>query len=219
MSDKIVVWQPLYFPNLHYLARLNEADLFVVFDNAEFSRQSRQHRVPIQFGGRKWLTIPIKQDGESKQIRDVWIDTSEYWWKKHRKTIKAKYGGDAPAPFKSVYELELGQECTLDEFTIPLLRQVIDMFDIDIRIERASEVDIPYTKGNASDYLARVTDHFGSTTYYCGKNAYESYLNPDPFDRLNIDIEVQDWEAQWPEGNVTCLDVIYNTDNPSDYIV
>lgn len=218
MTRKMVVWQPLYFPRLHYLARLETAEVFVIFDIAEFSRQSRQHRTEIDYGGQSWLTIPVSHQNDSDPIKDVSVDMSERWWKTHRKTITAKYGNEAPEPFVSEFDLELNQDISLGEFTVPLLRKIINIFDINIQIRLASEVEIEYIKGNASRYLARVTDYFNCDTYYCGRNAYDSYLDKEEFKSRGIEISIQRWESSWSSGNVNCLDVIYQSDMPQRHI-
>ncbi|KAA9410365.1 hypothetical protein EGO51_11315 [Haloarcula hispanica] len=217
MTGSLVVWQPVYYPNLHFLARLNQAEEFVIFDTAEFSRQSRQHRAPIKFGGKKWLTIPILHDSDHEAITEAKLDMSQKWPKKHLKTIKSKYGGNAPAPFGEIYN-ELDEGSTLPDITVPLIRELIDLFEIDIKMYSASELDVPYTKGEPSNYLARLTEELGHTTYLCGQRAYENYLDQEPFKQRGIDIEIQNWEPDWKDGNVICLDVLYEAESPATHI-
>lgn len=216
MDDRIVVWQPVYFPKLHYLARIQDADVFVIFDSAEFSRQSRQHRTQIEYREVDWLTIPVHHDG-TVRIKNARIDMAKHWGKKHLKTLQVKYGGTAPSPYEPLYDA-LTNDARLTDIVIPTLLKTIDLFDIDIDIYLSSRIELEYKKGDASNYLARLTENFNCDTYYCGKNAYESYLDDAPFNQRDIEIGIQDWESSWPEGNVNCLDVIYQAENPTEYI-
>ena len=217
MSGRLVVWQPVYYPKLHYLARLARADEFVVFDTAEFSRQSRQHRAPIEYGGKTWLTIPIHHGDDSSSLREVKIDMSKKWGRKHLMTLQAKYGGNASDMFADLYE-SLDTDATLNDITVPLLLRLLEQFDIEIAVTRASELDVPYERGEPSEFLARVTEHLGYETYYCGKRAYENYLQQDPFEQRGIAIETQDWEPTWSDGNTICLDALFGSSNPAQYV-
>ena len=213
MTEILTVWQPLYFPKIHYFNRLLQSDAFVIFDDAEFSRRSRQHRAEIKFQNNRWLTIPIQRKTDTIAINETRIDMQQPWSQQHLRTLEAKYGGSASEMFEEHYEaLETGS--TLSEITVPLLNKLINMFDIEINIYRSSELNIDYTKGEASSYNARLTNELGCETYYCGENAYESYLDETEFTSRDIEIKIQNWEPQWWDGNVICLDPIFNSSEP-----
>jgi len=217
MSRTLVVWQPLYYPKLHYFARLAEADHFVIFDDAEFSRQSPQHRAPIQYGGKKWLTIPVKHTGETQQIFDAEIDMSQHWGRKHLNTLTAKYGGDASERFEHHYD-SLDSEANLPDLTVPLLEHLLDIFDIEVELHLSSEVPVLYEKSSSTEYLVNLTEHLDCDRYYCGKRACEAYLDLDQFDAHDLTVETQDWEPRWTDGNVVCLDVVFGAETPRAHI-
>lgn len=217
MADVLTVWQPLYFPTLHYFNRLSNSDVFVIFDDAEFSRRSRQHRTPIEFQNNRWLTIPVPRDIETTPINETPLDMQQPWPKRHLGTLEAKYGGAAPDVFEQYYKI-LTADSTLSEITVPLLEKVMDIFDITVDVFKSSELDVTYVKGEASSYNARLTDELDCDTYYCGQNAYKSYLDETEFTRRDIEIQIQDWDPQWPDGNVICLDPIFGSSNPRDAI-
>jgi hypothetical protein len=217
MTGTATVWQPLYFPKLHYLARLAKSDVFVIFDNAEFSRSSRQHRTQIDFQNKTWLTIPIKRSTTTVSLDNARVDMSQDWIAQHLGTLQAKYGGDVRTMFEEYYT-DLNETSTVIDITVPTLKRVVQEFDIDVDIYRSSELDVPYRKGNASEYNARLANHFDCDVYFCGQNAYEGYLDTDPFEKRNIDIRTQDWNCPWNAGNVICLDVLFNVSKPQNYI-
>jgi len=95
MSTTVAVYQPRYFPRLHYLARIRRADVFVLYDDVEFSRRSRQHRAPIDFQDRDWLTAPVIHDGGATSIEDARLDMSRPWITEHVETLRHKYGAIA----------------------------------------------------------------------------------------------------------------------------
>ena len=95
MSGTIAVYQPHYYPRLHYLARAQQADVFVIYDDVEFSRRSRHHRAHIDYYDKKWLTIPVAHTGRDTLITEARIDMSVPWPARHVQTLVGKYGSDA----------------------------------------------------------------------------------------------------------------------------
>ncbi|WP_336329153.1 WbqC family protein [Haloarcula sp. CGMCC 1.2071] len=217
MSRVMTVWQPLYLPKLHYFARLARSDVFVIFDDAEFTRSSRQHRTKIDFQNSKWLTIPVKRSDDTMRINEAPLDMSQDWISKHTGTLQAKYGGGATDILGEYYD-RIDDDSHLSEITVPLLKRLLEAFDIDIEIYHSSTLDVPYKKGEPSVYNARLTDHFDCDTYFCGANAYNAYLREEPFEARDLDIRVQDWKCPWPDGNVIALDALFGTDDHRQYI-
>lgn len=93
--------QPQYYPPLHYFARVQQADVFFLYDDVQFSRGSLQHRVFIRDGSRDWLTIPVRNTGIDTVITDARIDMATPWPARHIRALVEQYGEDARelAPF------------------------------------------------------------------------------------------------------------------------
>jgi hypothetical protein len=213
----IVVYQPCYYPKLHYMARIQDADVFVVFDDTEFSRQSPQHRAPVEFGESSWLTIPVKHSGDDRQIRETPVDMSQNWRKNHLKTLMAKYGGGAEHEFEEHYH-RLEEDAKLSDITVPLLKSLIEKFDIETEVVLSSELNSDYERGEPSEYLLEVVKELNGDRYICGERAYQNYLKEQLFSNEGIDIQIQDWEPKWEDGNVCCLDVLFSSDNPEKIV-
>lgn len=101
MSELVAAYQPHYYPRLHYLARAQQADVFVIYDDVKFCRRSRHHRASIDDDSDEWLTIPVKHAGVVKNITDARVDMSAPWPARHLRTIVETYGSEAEelAPF------------------------------------------------------------------------------------------------------------------------
>ena len=217
MSQSVVVYQPCYYPKLHYLARINSADLFVIFDDVEFSRRSRQHRCEIDFGSNRWLTIPVKHDGNRTLIKDARIDNSARWHTEHIETLVHKYGSDARR-FEPFYNAVADEEHPLlVDVTVPTLQELLDAFEVNVELYRSSRMDATH-QGNATTYLADIVEEVGGDEYICGRRAYESYLDEPEFERRDIDVGIQDWKPTWKDGNVCALDLIFGAKEPATYI-
>lgn len=218
MAHTVAVYQPRYFPRLHYLARAAQADTFVLFDTVEFSRRSRQHRTEIDFGSKKWLTIPVRHAGNETLIQDAETDTSSRWPTKHAKTLRHKYGSEASL-FDEIYpDFEEDESAPkLVDVTIPALRKLFSEYEIDSEVVRASELGVERSDA-PSEYLAQLVDKLDGDRYLCGETGYRNYLRGTPFEQRGIDVIVQDWTPNWDGGNVNALDVLFNSENPRSHI-
>ncbi|TYL38937.1 hypothetical protein CV102_10560 [Natronococcus pandeyae] len=95
MAGIVAAYQPHYYPKLHYLARAQQADVFVIYDDVQFSRSSPHHRAPIEYQGQSWLTIPVRDTGVDTAINDARIEMVNPWPTRHLKTLVGKYGEEA----------------------------------------------------------------------------------------------------------------------------
>jgi len=102
----VVVLQPGYFPWLGFFHQMLLADLFVLQDDAQFTRNSWRHRMKIRNEtGWEWLTIPVLTRGRHPQrIADVQIDETKPWRDRHLHVLEARY---ARTPHWSTYRPEL----------------------------------------------------------------------------------------------------------------
>jgi hypothetical protein len=102
---RITIYQPRYFPQLHYFNRILNSDVFIILDSAQYTKSlvhltpsgkerhtSYQSDTLIKFpGGTYILTVPVKHDG-LKSINETAIDYSSTWPGKHIATIRTAYG-------------------------------------------------------------------------------------------------------------------------------
>ena len=62
---KVAIMQPHFLPYYGFFNLMKEADIFILLDNVQFSKQSWQQRNKVQIDGKdKWLTVPIIQKTE-----------------------------------------------------------------------------------------------------------------------------------------------------------
>lgn len=92
MNGTVAIYQPHYYPRLHYLARARQADVFVVYDDVQFVRGSPHHRAPIEHYDREWLTIPVRHTGVDTPLCEARLDMSVPWPDTHLRTLVGKYG-------------------------------------------------------------------------------------------------------------------------------
>lgn len=127
------------------------------------------------------------------------------------------------APLGRLWDLDgidptdLVDDRKLVELTVPLLKELFRQFDVTSKVVRSSELDIKHP-GDASEYLARLTEHFDGDYYLSGGIGYENYVDLTPFDERGYEVIVQDWTTTWEAGNVCALDVLFGAEDPGQYI-
>jgi hypothetical protein len=95
--------QPAYLPWPGYFNKMMRSDIFVILDDVQFERNSFINRNRVKVNDEPcWLTIPMKMAGHtSKTIRQMEIDNSTDWKRKHWETIRHAY---CKAPFWNEWE-------------------------------------------------------------------------------------------------------------------
>ncbi len=101
---RVSIYQPRYFPQLHYFNRALTSDVFVILDCAQYTKalvhsvngekerhKSFQSDTVIKFPeGSHFLTVSVKHDG-LLPISQTRLDYSSDWARKHSATISTAY--------------------------------------------------------------------------------------------------------------------------------
>jgi len=96
----VVIMQPGYLPWLGFFELMYKSDIFVIYDNVQYDKNSWRNRNRIKtLRGVQWLTVPVLSSGKPL-IKDTKIDNKQDWRRKHLKSIKINY---RKAPFLKKY--------------------------------------------------------------------------------------------------------------------
>jgi hypothetical protein len=191
-SRTCVILQPSYLPWRGYFHQIIKADLFVFYDDAQYDRRGWRNRNTIKTAaGSRWLTVPVFAKGaqvEHTPIREIEIDWSQPWARKHRESIRHAY---RKAPFHDWYAARL------DEFFERRPRYLADL-TIGLTIDLATDLGITGTRflrssdlpaeGRKTDRLLSILRHVGATRYLSGPSARD-YIEADKFAEAGISLE------------------------------
>src|SRR5688572_2479515 len=101
--SSVAIMQPTFLPWLGYLDLMDQVDTFVVYDDAQFSYQSWQHRNRIRTrSGLAWLTVPIARTSRFEPLHAVKIAEGGSFPDRMRNQFEESY---RHAPFE-----QLGRE-------------------------------------------------------------------------------------------------------------
>lgn len=150
---RVTIYQPQYFPRLHYFNRILAADVFVILDSTQYTKslvhfngerkrhKSYQADAPIKLSqGLHVLTVPVMHQG-TLPINKTRIDYTHHWVPKHLSTVRTAYGR-APyfaSVFPQVQELLSQKDAVLADLNIKtILWGITLVLDLALPLEKLS---------------------------------------------------------------------------------
>jgi hypothetical protein len=193
---KAFVCQSNWVPWRGYFAAIRQADLFILYDNTQFSKGSWRNRnlIPID-GNPVWLTLPIKTSGKLKQkINQVEL-SDEDWLTSQVRKITAAFEKDRNFHIlieKFLYPMEVVRnEKMLSRINFQSLKIICEILDIKTIFREAK---LEFQESNPNSNLINTLKHFGVTDYISGPSA-KNYLVLEEFTKANIKLEFIDYTS------------------------
>jgi hypothetical protein len=217
---KVAILQPNYIPWKGYFDIINMVDIFVVYDDVQYTLRDWRNRNKIKTkSGLQWLTIP--NDGtQKKMIKDVKIVWDDRWNVKHWKSIavnysKAQYFKEYKGYFEELY-LNLKDQY-LWEVDLKFIELITKILGVNTKIILSSDLD--YDRNlTKTERLIAILKELNATSYLSGPSA-KSYIDENLFKKENIELEWMDYSGypEYPQlyppfvHEVSIIDLIFNT--------
>jgi len=214
---KLAILQSNYIPWKGYFDLINLVDEFIVYDDAQYTKNDWRNRNKIKTPqGPHWLTIPVRQICLDQKIKDTKVADIK-WNIKHWRSIlqnytKAKYFKD----FKHILE-ELyltSNENYLSEINYKFITVINEILGIETKIRWSSEFEI---YGDRTEKLLGICKQCNATHYISGPAA-KDYFNEELAEQENIKVEWMNYNSYKEysqlhppfEHGVSILDLIFN---------
>ncbi len=191
----VAIHQPDYFPWLGYFHKIYYSDIFIILDNVEFSKNSLTKRTQIikspSSPEKTYLSLPLKKRSDFSLIKDVLIDNSQGWQKKHLNQIKGVYN---KSPFfKEYYPLikDIILNCSniesLTDTNICIIKSLLNILSIRDNTVLSSSLPV---NGKRSELNINLTKHFNGNIYLSGRGA-KAYQSDTEFKEAGIKLIYQ----------------------------
>ncbi len=216
---KILITQSNYIPWKGYFDAINLCDVFVVYDDMQYTKRDWRNRNQIKTAAEiKWLSIPVEVSGKFFQKINETKVADKNWNKSHLSVIKQSYSG--AACYKEVIPFieEMYLNCSFDYLTdvnLHFISGINQFLGITTPIKLSSEFTLAEEK---TERLVNICAELGGTDYYSGPAA-KNYMDENQFAEKNIHVHYFDYSG-YPEyaqlhgeftHGVTILDLIFNT--------
>jgi hypothetical protein len=216
---KVLITQSNYIPWIGYFEAIRQADLFVSYDEVQYTRRDWRNRNRIKTAqGLQWLSIPVQVKGRFQQkIREVEVADGN-WADRHWQSLRHAYR-QAPC-FEAVEPLVKSWYKRAESFRFLtdinhfFLREICQYLGIATPFQSSEN----FTKqGDATQRLLHICQQVGATTYLSGPSA-QAYLQSESFAEAGIAVQWLTYEnlPVYPqlhgpfEQRVSVLDMMFN---------
>lgn len=226
LMNKVAVIQSNYIPWKGYFDIINDVDLFVFYDNVQYTNRDWRNRNKVKVSqGTQWLTVPV-QASRDMLVCDVTIASPD-WGGNHYKTLLHQYA-KAPyfknyKPFLEYVYLEKTWE-SLSELNQFLIRQIsVDILGINTKFEDSRKFQV---QGQKLDRLVHLVKQTGAELYVSGPAA-KDYIDQESFSDEGIALVYKDY-SNYPEYSqfhppfehyVSILDLLFHTGPDAPYYI
>jgi len=216
-EKKVVVLQSNYLPWKGYFDLISRADLFIFYDDVQFTKNDWRNRNKIKTPrGAEWISIPCGTDLKRLILEVEIIDKN--WQRDHwnRITInysRANYFKDYRDFFEDFYLNHVWRN--LSQLNQHLIKKIaIDIFKVKTIFGDSQEY---HPQGKRLERLMDVLKKAGATEYISGPAA-KSYVSEELFSNEGIKLTWMDY-SNYPEyqqlyppfiHDVSIIDLIFN---------
>jgi hypothetical protein len=189
------IHQPNYLPYLGYFHKIKNADLFVVYDVAQYVRDRFDNRNRIKgANGPVWLTVPLRvEHAFQKRFFEIPLPPEDHWKRKHLRTIETEYRRAAhlarylPA-IRQIYE---AQHATLADLSTALIRFQMDALGISTPVVKATSLGLDLSL-KSTEMLIAILRAVGADGYLAGPSG-PKYMDMDLMARSGIRVDIQEF--------------------------
>ena len=208
----------MFFPWAGLFEQIRLADVFVYYDDVQFSKGSFENRVQIKTAaGSKWLTVPVRHDRLSQTLLETQLDDGRDWRNSHLAFLRqqfreAPFAADALSIVENVYGNSFA---SLADLCIAGMDAVCSYFGLSdpLQFKRSSRLGIP---GRSSQRVLDIVQTFEGARYVTGHGA-KNYLDHEAFEGAGVRVEYMDYAMRpYPQlfgaftASVSILDLIAN---------
>ncbi len=193
----IGIHQPNYLPYPGFFHKIKDSDLFVILDDAQFSKGDFHNRNKIKTkDGFKWLTVPVHAKKEpinkikiNKDFRFSRMSWNEY----HLHLIYENYRKSAfLSSFKQVLESFYNTNYnSLIDVNMKMINIFCNIFEINKKLVLSSSLGIP-PNIKSTERLAFICEALGAKKYLSGPDG-KNYMDLSIFSDKKIEVIFQEY--------------------------
>lgn len=225
---KVAVLQSNYIPWKGYFDIIHDVDLFVFYDEVQYTVQDWRNRNKIKSKeGSFWLIVPVNSNLNNKIYEVKIAENHKNWCRKHFNAIQLNY---AKAPFYKKYKdfLEYVYLEKEWQYLFELNRFLIEHISKEfLKINTAFADSREFkSSGQKHDKLLEIVKATDATTYISGPSA-KDYMIIEDYKAAGIEVLWKDYTdyPEYPqihnpfEHHVSILDLLFNVGDDASYYI
>lgn len=208
----------MLFPWVGLLEQVRLADVFVHYDDVQFSKGSFVNRVQLKFPeGCRWMTVPLKDFHFGQRIDELQPNDARDWRRQHivmlsRSLDGTPYKDDAIGLAEEIYKGRYADIGELSRASLMILAKYFNLTSgrrfVDVR-----ELDI---QGSSTNRVLAVVERLGGNVYITGHGA-RKYLDHAAFEHAGVEVRYMQYRClPYPQLHgeftpyVSALDLVAN---------
>ncbi len=200
---RIGALQPGYLPWLGCFDQIARCDLFILYDDLPYAKDSWRNRNRIKTAqGALWLTVPVTGAGLSgKTIREVEIREHDHWRERHWRAIERSYAR-APhfAAHAEFFARLYGRRWRfLVDLDLEIIAYLLQALDIRTKVVRSSDegLEAAFLRGRAgvtepTERIAFLCDRLGADRFLEGALG-RRFVEPGRLAARGVTLEFHDY--------------------------
>lgn len=194
---RVVISQSMLFPWVGLLEQVRLADVFVHYDDVQFSKGSFVNRVQVKTAeGMRWMTLPLRELHLGQRIDEVQVADPARWRGQHLGLLAhsfadAPFAADALALAEAVYA---EPRASLGVLARASLMALVSYFGLDGGRRFVDVADLGI-RGSNSQRVLDVVRQLDGTHYITGHGAAR-YLDHALFDRADVQVQYMDYQCR-----------------------
>jgi len=187
----------MLFPWVGMLEQVRQSDLFVHYDDVQFSKGSFANRVQIKTaGGRQWMTIPTRNLHLGQRICEVEVAPPEQWAERHLALLARSFGG---APFagdalRMASDTFAMKHHYLGDIARASLLALCRYFGL-LEGRRFIDVGALNIAGSGSKRVLHIVERLGGSEYVTGHGA-AGYLDHAHFEQSGVEVRYMQYRSE-----------------------
>lgn len=179
----VSVHQPHFLPWIPYLEKINQSDIFVLYDTVQFRKNYYQNRGLVQneFCSKStWLTLPVKKHPLNTKIKDIVLEKPFIKLNLFNKLEGLYKNKSALLKINEKITSDINNDNNLSNINLFFLKIALEIFNIKTPIILASQIDVSDSDNCPSTKLVNICKYLGATNYLSGING-KNYLKENIF--------------------------------------
>ena len=222
---RVVLSQSMYFPWAGMLEQMRLAELYLRYDDVQFSKGSFTNRVQVKTAtGSNWLTVPLRNARLGQRIDETETDEQTDWRSRHRGILRQAY---LNAPFReemlALVDSVFAQPArTVADVSYASMLALAGYFGIGVQARDSAGLGIG---GSGSRRVLDIVRAVGGTTYITGHGA-RNYLDHEIFETAGIAVEYMQYQCiPYPQLHgeftpyVSALDLLANCGREGQQVI
>ncbi len=196
------VIQSNYIPWIGYFAMINDSDLFVLYEDVQYTKNDWRNRNRILLNDHyTWLTIPVRHKCLTQRFTEIEIVDAK-WASKHFETLRHKFSNEKNWNNISEEIFDLYKQaskhqklCDINRLFFKWILQKLNIKTEILYLDKYPEFE------NPSERLLSILSDYKVSEYISGP-AGKSYLNHEDFNNKGMNLHYYDYTKMLKKYNL-----------------